>query len=158
MKKLTICIAFLFLGITALAQETKKYLVFQTNSYAVKKFENGKDVWKPEVPYKDYVRIVFAPFDMPEKANSLMTQELTNQVAEFIYKTHLKEFEKLKLHGGFSFEVRDYILKDYDRDIKDCTNCSYQHKISVINGFSFIPKEAKGYSEYYRKMREFLKH
>ncbi len=157
MKKISILLLFAIYGTVATAQATKKaYIIFQTNPYEVKKYVNGKEDWKPEVPYKDYVRIIFSPFDIPVKLSNPMNQELMNQVAEFIYKSHLKEFEKFKLHGGFRFEVRDYNLKDYERETSDCTSCRYQHQKTVIAGFNFIPKEGKGFNEYYKKLGAYL--
>lgn len=156
MKKLiTICllIAIVFIGN---AQETKKvFIVFETQSYTVKKTENGKEVWKPEIPYKNYVRIIISPFDVPVNydLNNALSTALGNQIAEFAYKNHSKEFEKLKLHNlAFNYSVRDYNTRSYDIATKDCKDCSYQYEKIIIDGFQFNPVEEKSVSEIYKKM------
>ena len=157
MKNLIVLVSFLIYGTIAIAQSTKKvYIIFQTNPYEVIKYENGKEAWKSEVPYKDYVRIIFAPFDLPVKLSQTMNQELMNQVAEFIYKGHLKEFEKFILHGGYRFQIQDYTEKDYASATGNCSSCRYQHQKTIITGFSFTPKEGKGFNEYYEKLKAYL--
>jgi hypothetical protein len=156
MKKLiTICI-LLATVFTINAQETKKvFIVFETQSYTVKNTENGKDVWKPEIPYKNYVRIIISPFDVPIKydSNNGLSTAMANQIAEFAYKSHLKEFEKLKLHNlAFNFSVRDYNTRSYDNETKDCKDCTNQHEKIIIDGFQFKPIEEKFLSKIYMDM------
>lgn len=162
MKKLVTVIAFLLLGtITqAQAQETKKiFIVFETQPFTVLKYENGKDVWRPEIPYKKYVRIIIAPFDAPSKIHSSngLRGALSNQLAEFVYTKHLERFEKLKLHNAaFNFSIIDYDPEVYGRRVKDCDDCNYQHEKTIIDGFTFEVKEEFKFSEYYKNMQKFI--
>jgi hypothetical protein len=151
MKKLITIYLLIATAVTVNAQETKKvFIIFETQTYTVKETVNGKDAWKAAIPYKNYVRIIISPFDVPSNydPNGVSTA-LSNKIAEFAYKNHLKDFEKLKLHNlGFNFSVRDYNTKSYDYVTKDCKNC----EIIIIVGFQFKPVEENGYSEIYKKM------
>ena len=86
-------------------------------------------------------------------SNYALAKALENQIAEFAYKGHLGEFEKLKQHNlAFNFSVRDYNTRSYDNETKDCKDCGYQYEKTIINGFQFKPVEEKTYSENYKKM------
>ncbi len=156
MKKLFAICLLLATVKMATAQETKKvFIIFETQSSSVKKTVNGEDVWKTEIPYKNYVRIVISPFDFPIKynPNSGLSKGFDNQIAEFAYKNHLKEFEKLKFHNrAFNFSVRDYNPKDYDIATKDCKDCAFQYEKIIINGFRFNLIEEKDWSATFKKM------
>ena len=156
MKKLIAICLLLATTFTVKAQATKKvFIVFETQSLTVKHTVNNKDVWKPEIPYKNYVRIIISPFDVPVDydSNYALAKALENQIAEFAYKGHLGEFEKLKQHNlAFNFSVRDYNTRSYDNETKDCKDCGYQYEKIIINGFQFKPVEEKTYSEIYKKM------
>ncbi len=158
MKKLLTILVFLLAGITLQARQTKKvFIVVQSEDSYVAKTENGKQIWRDDIIYKKYLKIITTPFDMPVKVSSSMERGLSNQFSEFIYKNRLKEFEKLKRHlRGFAFTVLDYNTNNYDVETKDCKGCNYQYEKTILDGFVFKPVEASTQSPYYMKMHEFI--
>ncbi|WP_417429618.1 hypothetical protein [Halpernia sp.] len=158
MKKLfSICLLITTL-FAVNAQETKKYfIVFETQSSTARNYINNQDNWKSDVPYKKFVRIIISPFDAPSIMDNGYTSALGNQLAEFIYKNHLKEFEKLKLHlRAFNYTTIPYTERDYKINTEDCTSCNYQHEKIIINGFKFKPVKEFTSSEYSKKMYTFI--
>ncbi|MGV8946382.1 MAG: hypothetical protein ACOH1N_08140 [Lutibacter sp.] len=158
-KLLTICL-LIAIAFTSQAQETKQfYIVFETQDYAAKQYVNGKQDWKPEVPYKKYVRFITTPFEAPKELsndNGYITAN-GNQLAEFIYKNQLALFEKLKFQNtSFNYSVREYNERDYGISVNDCESCNYQHEKTIIKGFKFNPKKEYTVTEYYKKMAEFI--
>lgn len=96
-KLLTLCL-LLTIAFTSQAQEIKKYyIIFYTQDYAAKHYVNSVQEWKPEVPYKKYVRFITTPFDAPE--NMANGAAISNQLAEFVFKNYLPLFEKLKFQN-----------------------------------------------------------
>ena len=84
MKKLIAICLLLATTFTVKAQATKKvFIVFETQSLSVKHTVNNKDVWKAEIPYKNYVRIIISPFDVPVDydSNYALAKALENQIA-----------------------------------------------------------------------------
>ncbi|MFA5298794.1 MAG: hypothetical protein WC389_11370 [Lutibacter sp.] len=158
-KLLTICF-LIAISLTSKAQENKQfYIVFATQDYAAKQYLNGKQDWKPEVPYKHYVRFITTPFEAPKDLSydNGYSSAVGNQVAEFVYKNHLALFEKLKLQNtSFNFSIREYKERDYAFDTEDCKDCNYQHEKTIIKGFKFNPKKEYTVTEYYKKMAEFI--
>ena len=74
-KLLTICLLMATL-FTVKAQGTKKYFaVFETQHATARTNENNADNWKPEVPYKNFVRIVIGPYDAPIDVLTPIKQE-----------------------------------------------------------------------------------
>ncbi|PHR12776.1 MAG: hypothetical protein COA40_07815 [Aequorivita sp.] len=156
---ISICL-FVIISFIGSAQGTKQfYIVFETQDYAAKQFVNGKQDWKPEVPYKKYVRFVTTPFEAPTELrddNGLQTA-LSNQLAEFIFKNNLALFEKLKRQNtSFNFSLRDYNERDYNISTKDCESCNYQYEKTIIEGFNFKSVKENSYSDYYKQMAEFI--
>ena len=164
MKSTAILIVFLTLGFASNAQESGQvFIVFETQRHTVLKSENGKDVWRPEIPYKNSIRIILPPFTVKgDVYDNCVSQSMTNQLAEFIYKNHLKEFEHLVLHNAyFNYKVEKYTTKDYDRKINRTKTESpdpyySQMEISVIEGFTFDAKPNCIRNEYQDKMVKFI--
>jgi len=157
-RLLTICliIAAVF---TVNAQGTKKYFaVFETQHATARTYENNADNWKPEVPYKKFVRIVIGPYDAPiDMSENGYSTSLANQLAEFIYKDHLKEFEKLKLHlRAFNFTAIPYTESAYKIRTTDCIDCNFQHEIIIIEGFTFTPVKEYTHNDSKKKMYTFI--
>lgn len=123
--------------------ETKKFfIVLETDSYFTHAFLNGKDEWKPEVPYKNYVRIIIAPFEAPAKLQSEngYSAPLRNQLADFIVSKYMNIIEKMKLHNrAFQYSIREYNDIDYRSAISECKDCRYQHERYVLENFKFTP-------------------
>ena len=98
MKKILLLSLFLLMyTITGIAQETKQfYIVFETQDYAAKQYVDGKQDWKPEVPYKKYVRFITTPFEAPKELSydNGYTSAVGNQLGEFIFNNYLALFEK----------------------------------------------------------------
>lgn len=143
----------------AQAQTTKKvFVVFETQDAITHQYEkSGESTWREQVPYKHRVRIIIAPFDVPLTMSQSMEQELSNQISAYILKSHLKEFEKFKLHTeAYNFRDLDYTEREYGLQIHDCADCNYQYEKSIITGFSFIPREAHGFSDAYLSMHKYI--
>jgi hypothetical protein len=159
MKKLITILVFLLAGISLQAQQTKKvFIVVQSDDYYVSKIENGKYIWRDDISYKKYIKIITTPFDMPiNNSSPTMIQGLGNQFAEFVYKNHLKEFAKLKKHlRGFTYLLVTYNAREYDFQTKDCVGCNYQYEKTIIDGFVFNPIEASSRNSYFIKMVEYI--
>jgi hypothetical protein len=156
-KLLTICLIMATV-FTVNAQETKQfYIVFETQDYAAKHYVNGKQEWKPEVPYKKYVRFITTPFNAPADLHNSGGTALSNQLAKFIYDRYLTLFEKLKFQNtSFNFSVRDYKDTDYAFSTEDCKNCNYQHEKTILDGFTFTPIKEYTAGEYNKKMHTFI--
>lgn len=157
-KLLTICL-IMATTFAVNAQETKKYyIVFETQDATAKSYGNTRDEWNPNIPYKKFVRIIIGPYDAPvNMSDNGYSSGLANQLAYFIYKDHLKEFEKLKLHlRAFNFTDIPYTERDYKTSTSDCTNCNYQHEKIIIEGFTFKPVKEYTATEYNKKMYTFI--
>ncbi len=156
--KTIIIITILLTSFLSKSQETKQfYIVFETQDYAAKHYVNGKQEWKPEVPYKKYVRFITTPFNAPADLHNFGGTALSNQLAKFVHDKYLTLFEKLKFQNtSFNFSVRDYKDTDYSYSTEDCKDCNYQHEKTIIEGFTFTPTKEITYSETYKKMAVFI--
>jgi hypothetical protein len=159
LSKFILLAVILSFSCIANAQETKKYyVVFETQYATARSTINNTNDWKPEVPYKKFVRIVIAPFDGPANmSENGYSSALSNQLAEFVQKNHLDKFKKLKLHlRAFNFSTPMYKERDYNISTSPCDDCNYQHEITIIDGFKF--KAAKEFTSnaHTKKMYTFI--
>ena len=155
MKK-AITLFLLFAAFLAQAQTAQKFTVYETQTAVT---HDRSNQWKTRVPYKNYVRIVIAPYDVPANYDATRDGAIEEQVSEFIYKNHLDKFAKLKKHmEAYNYLELGYKESDYNYYIKPCTNCNWQYEIIIITGFKFVPRKpnSTAVGKYHILMHEFL--
>lgn len=159
MKILAPLILFLFVITNVNAQKTTRvFVVFETQEHLTHELVKEEKEWKQQVPFKEYVRIVIASFDIPNEAKEgPMRMALDNQLAEFIYENYLPLFEKFKLHtDSYKYLVLDYTPELYESYFEDCEGCKYEKGFSIIEGFYFEPKKSTRISKSYKQMHKYL--
>ncbi|MEI9955278.1 MAG: hypothetical protein WDM90_02995 [Ferruginibacter sp.] len=76
------------------AQTKKMYVWIETEHNTV--FQSGTNNWKPEIPYKHFVRLISEVMEVPDD------YYVREQFYEYIMKNYPSELKKMKLHKDFA--------------------------------------------------------
>ena len=145
MKKIILPLLLLVVTANQLsAQQSKKlYVWVETESDHV--FEYGTQNWKPQVPYKHFVRLISEVLEVPDE------NYLREQFYEYIMKNYASDLKKLRLHKSYSRMSMGYYDNGYGRAEKDyralfepVEKASWQFETILIEGFKYDPTKKIG--------------
>ena len=139
MKKIIVLsILYVVLCQQLFAQTKKIYVWLETESNTV--FQSGTNNWKPEVPYKHFVRLISEVMEVPDD------YYVREQFYEYIMKNYLSELKKMKLHKDFvrmswAFYDNNYQRAEHDYKLlfEPVENASWQFETTLIKGFKYNP-------------------
>ncbi|HTE01010.1 MAG TPA: hypothetical protein VK668_17080 [Mucilaginibacter sp.] len=137
-KHLFILIACFFSFSTLYAQTKKFYVWVETEASTV--FLPGTQDWKPQVPYKHFVRLISEVMEVPDD------YYVREQFYEYLVKNYLTDLNKMKLHKDYvRMGVGDYsdsnplAERDYKLMFQPVERASWQFETILIKGFKYNP-------------------
>lgn len=145
MKKIVILtILSIVLCLQTFAQTKKIFVWVETESSTV--FKNNTFDWKPEIPYKHFVRLYSEIIEVP---NDYYVRE---QFYEYLVKNNLSELKKMKLHKDFiRMGIADYdaanpnTVNNYKGLYESQPGASWQYEAILIKGFKYNPNNKGPY-------------
>lgn len=118
------------------AQTKKMYLWIETENNTV--FQYNTNTWKPEIPYKHFVRLISEVIEVP---NDYYNRE---QFYEYVMKNYLSELKKMKLHKdvarmsiGLYDDNNPRAAHDYKYLFEPMEHSSWQFETILIKGFKY---------------------
>ena len=121
------------------AQTKKVYVWVETENNTV--FQYNTNNWKPEIPYKHFVRLISEVIEVP---NDYYIRE---QFYEYIMKNYLPELKKMKLHKDFIRMSSSAMYADFGQQqqreykllFEPMEHSSWQFETILIKGFKYDP-------------------
>lgn len=150
MKYLFILVFVTFLNSFYCSAQIKKMYLYLETDWNTVMSQDGMRKWRPEVPYKQFVRLATEIFEVPANEPNIYYRY---QFYEHVMKYYYNDFKKLKLHNGFMLlgigeydpgnpnKVSNYeLMFKPDSKIKEP---SWQHETILIKGFKYDPNFQK---------------
>jgi len=139
MKKIIILSIIIVLSCQQTFAQTKKmYVWIETESSTV--FQYNTNNWKPEIPYKHFVRLISEVMEVPDD------YYVREQFYAYIMKNYLPELKKMKLHKdvarmsiGLYDDNYGRAAIDYKSLFEPVATASWQFETILIKGFKYDP-------------------
>lgn len=150
MRKIFVLGFFTLLSIAQANGQTKKMYLYLETEWATVMSQDGMGKWRPEVPYKQFVRLATEIFEVPANEPD---DYYRYQFYEYVMKNYYSDFKKFKLHKDWMrLGVGEYDAKNpayvanYEGMFKDRNGIkdpSWQFETILIKGFKYDPNFKK---------------
>src|ERR1700741_1675521 len=106
MKRLLLAGIVCLVSIIQTKAQTKKMYLYLETEWNTVMSEDGTRKWRPEIPYKQFVRLASEIFEVPANEPN---DYYSYQFYEYIMKNYYDQFKKMKLHKDYMrIGVGDY--------------------------------------------------